>query len=178
MGNRVLKYIFSVLVALVLFATVLLWVLRAAGVESFQWFEYEYIAYVLCGGLGVASFLYMLLKRNRLFGWLAVIIFIPALVVAFVYGRIEIWIPFMILMIAGLILTFAIFGIKKWDVGDNQKAGYKTYAQRKAEEEAKEKKQQESLEKSRERAKQAAVSKAAAEAAAKAEQEFEQKHKK
>lgn len=177
MKNRI-KYIFGVLIALIVFIAVLLWVLSASKVKGFDWFKpYPHMIYIICAGLGLASLLYMFVRKNRLFGYLAIILFIPAVVVAFVEGTIEIWIPFLVLMVAGLLLIFAVFGIRKWDAGDNQKLGYKTYAQRKAEKEAEEKKELENLEKSKQKAKQAAMSKAAAEAAAKAEL-FDEKNKK
>ena len=41
------------------------------------------------------------------------------------------------MLCAGIVLGVLVTGGKKWDEGDNQKVGYKTYRERKAEEEKK-----------------------------------------
>lgn len=174
---KYVKYLVSVFVAAVIFAGVLLWVLSMT-MDNFEWFKTYYLVYIFAGGLGIASFIYMLPLKNRMFGYIGAVLFIPVIIVAFIKGDIALGVPFIVLMFAGLFLIFKIFGIRKWDAGENQKLGYKTYAQRKAEEEAKEKKELESQEKQRQKAKNAAMSRAAAEAAARAEMEFEEKNKK
>lgn len=175
---RYLKYFLRVFAALAIFIAILFWVLSLTVKNGFEWFETYYMAYIIFGGLGAASIIYMFPSKNRLFGYIGTIFLIPVIIIAFVYGDIAIGVPFIVLFVAGLFLVFALFGIKKWDAGDNQKLGYKTYAQRKAEQEEKEKKELDLIQKTRQKEKNAAVTKAMAEAAKKAEEEFDAKNKK
>jgi len=176
--KKMVKYLLGVVLAAAAVFAVLLWVLSMTVEGTFDWFKPYYMVYIICGVFGIVSLVYMIFARKRMWGYLGVLLFVPVIIVGFVKNDLPMAIPFIVLLVAGLFLTFALLGIKKWDAGDNQKAGYKTYAQRKAEEQEKLEKEQKAMEKNKQREKDLAVQKAMAEAAQKAEAEFEAKNKK
>ena len=139
------KFLFGLIVCLLIVAIAVLWLLSALGVEEMKWFTLGWAATIAAGVLGVAF------VGRGLFGKTAgplkkLWIFIGAafLVVAVITLACEIAMPSKIVMpviaivlAVALLLGFIAVGGKKWDAGDNQKVGYKNYYQRKAEEERK-----------------------------------------
>lgn len=139
------KFLFGLIVCLLIVAIAVLWLLSALGVEEMKWFTLGWAATIAAGVLGVAF------VGRGLFGKTAgplkkLWIFFGAafLVVAVITLACEIGMPSKIVMpviaivlAVALLLGFIAVGGKKWDAGDNQKVGYKNYYQRKAEEERK-----------------------------------------
>lgn len=139
------KFLFGLIVCLLIVAIAVLWLLSALGVEEMKWFTLGWAATIAAGVLGVAF------VGRGLFGKTAgplkkLWIFFGAafLVVAIITLACEIAMPSKIVMpiiaivlAVALLLGFIAVGGKKWDAGDNQKVGYKNYYQRKAEEERK-----------------------------------------
>ncbi len=139
------KFLFGLIVCLLIVAIAVLWLLSALGVEEMKWFTLGWAATIAAGVLGVAF------VGRGLFGKTAgplkkLWIFFGAafLVVAVITLACEIAMPSKIVMpiiaivlAVALLLGFIAVGGKKWDAGDNQKVGYKNYYQRKAEEERK-----------------------------------------
>ena len=139
------KFLFGLIVCLLIVAIAVLWLLSALGVEEMKWFTLGWAATIAAGVLGVAF------VGRGLFGKTAgplkkLWIFFGAafLVVAVITLACEIAMPSKIVMpiiaivlAVALLLGFIAVGGKNWDAGDNQKVGYKNYYQRKAEEERK-----------------------------------------
>ena len=138
------KFLFGFVVCLLIVVIAVLWLLSAVGVAGMEWFTLGWAATIAAGVLGLAFI------GRGLFGKFAgplkkLWIFFGAgfLVVAVITLACEIALPGEIVMpiiavvlAVALLVGFVAVGGKKWDTGDNQKAGYKTYRQRKAEEEA------------------------------------------
>ena len=138
------KFLFGFVVCLLIVVIAVLWLLSAVGVAGMEWFTLGWAATIAAGVLGLAFI------GRGLFGKSAgplkkLWIFFGAgfLVVAVITLSCEIALPGEIVMpiiavvlAVALLVGFVAVGGKKWDTGDNQKAGYKTYRQRKAEEEA------------------------------------------
>ena len=139
------KFLFGLIVCLLIVAIAVLWLLSALGVEEMKWFTLGWAATIAAGVLGVAF------VGRGLFGKTAgplkkLWIFFGAafLVVAVITLACEIAMPSKIVMpviaivlAVALLLGFIAVGGKKWDAGVNQKVGYKNYYQGKAEEERK-----------------------------------------
>lgn len=134
-----INYLLVVGAAAIIFVGVLLWVLKLTMEDDFTWYEAHYTLYIVLGGPGLVCFAAMAVNKIRLWGYIGLVSFVAAIVVAACFGDLkwEVVVPFGVLILAGLILYFVVFGLPKWDKGDNQKAGYKTYAERKAEAAAK-----------------------------------------
>ncbi|HIX09579.1 MAG TPA: hypothetical protein H9683_05280 [Firmicutes bacterium] len=138
------KFLFGLIVSLMIVVIAVLWLLSALDVAGMEWFSLGWAATIAAAILGVAFI------GRGLFGKTAgplkkLWIFFGAvfLVVAVITLACEIAMPGEIVMpiiavvlAVALLIGFIAVGGKKWDTGDNQKAGYKNYYERKAEEEA------------------------------------------
>ena len=137
------KFLFGLIVCVMIVAVAVLWLLSALGIEAMQWFTLGWAVTIAAGVLGIGF------VGRGVFGKSAVpvkklwIFFGAAfLVVAVITLACEIAMPSEIVMpiiavvlSVALLIGFLAVGGKKWDTGDNQKAGYKSYRERKAEEE-------------------------------------------
>ncbi len=138
------KFLFGFVVCLLIVVIAVLWLLSAVGVAGMEWFTLGWAATIAAGVLGLAFIGRGLfgksagpLKKLWIFfgaGFLVVAVITLACEIA-LPGEIVMPIIAVVLAVA-LLVGFVAVGGKKWDTGDNQKAGYKTYRQRKAEEEA------------------------------------------
>ena len=133
--KRKINYLLTVAGAAIVFVGVLLWVLKLTTGNSIEWFQGQYTLYIVFGGPGIVCFAAMAVNRIRLWGYIGLMAIVAAFIVAICFGDLNVWVgvAFGVLILAGLILYFIIFRLDKWDKGDNQKQGYKTYAERKAE---------------------------------------------
>ena len=127
-----------------------LWLLSVLMEEQFGWFNLSWAVVVLAGVNGVALLLSAVftkgvvpLKKMYLFASAALLI-VAGVSIAFAIALPKnlIWPIIAVILAVMLVLGVLVTGGKKWDEGDNQKAGYKNYRQRKAKEE-KENKQDE-----------------------------------
>ena len=130
------------LVSLAWLAAAVLWLLSVIVPEKFGFFNLNWAVVVVCGVNGVALLLRGLfhkktdvLKKSDVF-WGTAFLVIAAVGVIFALKlpKSYIWpIVAVIVAAAGVISVFSTKG-RKWDEGDNQKAGYKDYRARKEEE--------------------------------------------
>lgn len=126
-----------------------LWLLSVILPEKFGFFNLNWSIVIICGVNGAALLLRGLfakktgaLKKSDVF-WGAFFLVIAAISVIFALKlpKSYVWpVIAVIVAAAGVLSVFATKG-KKWDEGDNQKAGYKDYRARKKEEERNEEKE-------------------------------------
>ncbi|MDR1697981.1 MAG: hypothetical protein LBR37_03670 [Erysipelotrichaceae bacterium] len=131
---------------LILLVVLIFVILNLAGVAAFSWFTPVLAIAVLASGFGLVlvctafSKQYLLTTRKirafiggalLLLGILYIIMFFTPLVD---YDWAKIFWPVLgVVLVLVLMICLFVSGGKKWDAGDNQKAGYKNYHQRKAE---------------------------------------------
>lgn len=123
-------------------AAAVLWLLSVILPEKFGFFNLNWSVVIICGVNGAVLLLRGLfakktgvLKKSDVF-WGAAFLIIAAISVIFALKlpKSYIWpVIAVIVAAAGVLSVFATKG-KKWDDGDNQKAGYKDYRARKKEE--------------------------------------------
>ena len=140
------QFFFKVMLALAVVVAAVLWILQISGVIG--WFSTSIAIAIVSGAAGLALILkglfektnaLTLKKLNIYFG--AGFLIITMLMIVNIFAlKNELIVP-IIALIAAVALLLGIFatGGKSEDTGDNQKAGYKNYYQRKAEEEKKNK---------------------------------------
>ena len=138
------KFLLRMIIPTVLLAVAVisLLMLIPATAEYFTWFSWAWAATGVAGAFGLRYLLAGLLgdsnpiirKANIWFGALFLVITLFCLTWAIAVPKD--WIaPLIAIIITGALFLGVLFtGGRKWDAGDNQKAGYKTYRQRKEEE--------------------------------------------
>ncbi len=135
--------VYKVLGALVILAAAVLWILSLTVPETFGFFSLAWAGVVLCGGLGLLMLIQGCLQKNvstikKLKIWFGIALLICAVLCLISELAIpgNLIIPIIAVMVAfGLLITILATGGAKWDEGDNHKAGYKNYFERKKEEE-------------------------------------------
>ena len=135
--------VYKVLGALVILAAAILWILSLTVPETFGFFSLAWAGVVLCGGLGLLMLVQGCLQQNvstikKLKIWFGIALLICAVLCLISELAIpgNLIIPIIAVMVAfGLLITILATGGAKWDEGDNHKAGYKNYFERKKEEE-------------------------------------------
>lgn len=141
------RFLFGLIVCLLIVAVAVLWLLSALKVEGMEWFTLGWAVTIAAGILGVAFILRGLFGKTAgplkkmwiFFGSLFLVVAVITLACEIAMPA-EIIAPIIAVVLAvGLLIGFVAVGGKKWDEGDNQKVGYKNYYQRKAEEEARKK---------------------------------------
>lgn len=141
--------IYKLLGGLVVLAAAVLWILSLTVPETFGFFSLAWAGVLLCGGIGLIFLLNGIFQQNistikKLKIWFGVGLLVGALLclVSAIAIPDSLVIPIIAVIVAiGFIITILATGGKKWDEGDNHKAGYKNYFERKKEEEKKEDKQ-------------------------------------
>ncbi len=135
--------VYKVLGALVILAAAVLWILSLTVPETFGFFSLAWAGVVLCGGLGLLMLIQGCLQKNvstikKLKIWFGIALLICAVLCLISELAIpgNLIIPIIAVIVAfGLLITILATGGAKWDEGDNHKAGYKNYFERKKEEE-------------------------------------------
>ena len=141
--------IYKLLGGLVVLAAAVLWILSLTVPETFGFFSLAWAGVLLCGGIGLIFLLNGIFQQNistikKLKIWFGVGLLVSALLclVSAIAIPDSLVIPIIAVIVAiGFIITILATGGKKWDEGDNHKAGYKNYFERKKEEEKKQDKQ-------------------------------------
>lgn len=133
----------KLLVALAFLAAAVFFFLSVLEVEPFTEFSASWAGVIFAGVSGLALLFSAIgtknstqLKKMKLF-FSAALLVVALVCLIFALALPENWILPLILILVGVMLVLGVLitGGKKWDTGDNQKAGYKNYYQRKAEEE-------------------------------------------
>ena len=135
--------IYKLLGGLVVLAAAVLWILSLTVPETFGFFSLAWAGVLLCGGIGLIFLLNGIFQQNistikKLKVWFGVGLLVGALLclVSAIAIPDSLVIPIIAVIVAvGFIITILATGGKKWDEGDNHKAGYKNYFERKKEEE-------------------------------------------
>lgn len=143
------NFLFYVLLCLAFVAAAVLWLLKVLLPDTFGFFSFSWAVVILAGVGGVGFLLKGLFEKNVgllkklqvFFGAGLILLAVVSLIFALALPKNIIW-P-VVAVIASMALLLSIFAVggKKWDQGDNKKAGYKDYYARKKEEE-KQKQQQ------------------------------------
>ena len=141
--------IYKLLGGLIVLAAAVLWILSLTVPETFGFFSLAWAGVLLCGGIGLIFLLNGIFQQNistikKLKIWFGVGLLVGALLclVSAIAIPDSLVIPIIAVIVAvGFIITILATGGKKWDEGDNHKAGYKNYFERKKEEEKKQDKQ-------------------------------------
>ncbi len=135
------KFLFGLVICLMIVAVAVLWLLSALGVAEMQWFTLGWAVTIATAILGIAFILRGVIGRTAVPLKRLWIFFGAAfLVVAVITLACEIAMPakivapiIAVVLAVALLIGFLAAGGKKWDTGDNQKVGYKSYRERKAE---------------------------------------------
>ena len=136
------KVFFKVGVALIFVAAAVVWLLSVLMPEKFGDINLSWVIAVACGLLGLMFILRAFFDKTltyvkKFYVLVGVVLFIAAvlaLVGTFIEAKLVLPIIAIIITVSALISILAVGG-KKWDPADNEKVGYKTYRERKAEEE-------------------------------------------
>ncbi len=137
------KFLFGFVLGLAAVLAATLWLLSVLMPDEFGWFSLSWAIALMTGVFGVAFILRGIFSKNAIplkkfniyFGAGFLIVAFLCLINELAINN-KIVLPVIALVIAAaLLLGFVAVGGKKWDGGDNEKAGYKNYYQRKAEEE-------------------------------------------
>ena len=127
------NFIYKILGALVVLAAAVFWILSLTMPETFGAFSLAWAGVLLCGGIVTT------VKKLKIwFGVALIVCAILCLVSALTIPE-NLVIPIIAVVVAvGFMITILATAGKKWDEGDNHKAGYKNYHERKKEEEKQE----------------------------------------
>lgn len=137
------NFLFKLLIGLIILAGPVLWLLSLIIPDTFGWFNLSYAVALVSGGVGLLLLLKGVFKKDNVIFkkaniWLGMGLLVVTLFsIASAIALPDNWIAPIICIMAALAIVLGIIGTggKKWDTADNQKAGYKSYHQRKAEEE-------------------------------------------
>ena len=139
------KHFFTkLLIALAWLAAAVLWLLSVIKPDTFGFFNINWAIVVICGTAGIA-FLFRglgarktgILKKSDIFlGALLLIIAAVSVIFALSLPKSYIWPIIAVIIALAAVISGVAVGGKKWDEGDNHRAGYKDYRTRKKEEEA------------------------------------------
>ena len=137
---------YKLLGALIVLVAAVLWILSLTVPETFGFFSLAWAGVSICGGLGLIMLLQGSLQKNvttikKLKIWFGVALIICAFLclVSAIAIPDSLVLPIIAIVVAvGLVIAIIATGGARWDEGDNHKAGYKNYHQRKAEEEKQE----------------------------------------
>ncbi len=136
--------------ALAWLAAAVLWLLSVIKPDKFGFFNLNWAIVIVCGTGGVALLLRGLfarkvgtLKKSDVFlGAALLVIALVSVIFALSLPKSYIWPIIAVVVAAAGVVSVLSVGGKKWDEGDNHKAGYKDYRTRKAEEEAQKKEEE------------------------------------
>lgn len=134
---------YKLLGAVFVLVAVVLWILSLTVPETFGFFSLAWAGVIICGGLGLIMIMQGCFQKNantikKLKIWFGIILVVCGILCLVSELAIpdNLVIPIIALVVAvGLIITIIASRGAKWDEGDNHKAGYKNYFERKAEEE-------------------------------------------
>lgn len=138
------NFVFRLVLGLVAVVAAVLWLLSVVMEETFGWFSLGWAVVIIAGACGIAFVFRGLLgktvalplkKLNIYFGAGFILMAIIALIGELAMDNKLILPIIAVVVTCALLLGYVAVGGKKWDGGDNQKAGYKNYYERKAEEE-------------------------------------------
>ena len=137
------KLFVRLLVALSFLIAAVLFLLSVLDVEPFTDFSASWAGVIFAGISGLALLFSAIGTKNSVqlkklqIALSAALLAVAALCLIFALALPEnLILPIILVVLAAmLVLGVLITGGKKWDEGDNHKAGYKNYSQRKAEEE-------------------------------------------
>ncbi len=136
------KFLFGLIVCLMIVAVAVLWLLSALGIPEMQWFTLGWAVTIATGVLGLAFLGRGVFGKSAVpvkklwmfFGAAFLVVTVIALAGELAMPS-KIVVPIIAVVLAvAILIGFLAVGGKKWDTGDNQKAGYKTYRERKEEE--------------------------------------------
>ena len=143
------KILVRLLVALSFLVAAVFFFLSVLEVEPFTEFSASWAGVIFAGVSGIALLFNAIGTKNSVtlkklnVALSAVLLAVALVCLVSALALPQNWILPLILILVGVMLVLGILitGGKKWDEGDNHKAGYKNYYQRKAEEEKAKKKE-------------------------------------
>lgn len=138
--------IFKIIIGLVILAAAVVWLLSVLLPEQFKNVK---LSWVLAAAFAVIALVFLfkgllvkgltfVKKLNIIVGGIFIVAAVLALVDQFIAAKLVLPIIAVVVALCGLLCVIAVGG-KSYDTADNEKVGYKTYRERKAEEEAAEK---------------------------------------
>ena len=144
------KILVRLLVALSFLVAAVFFFLSVLEVEPFTEFSASWAGVIFAGVSGIALLFNAIGTKNSVtlkklnVALSAVLLAVALVCLVSALALPQNWILPLILILVGVMLVLGILitGGKKWDEGDNHKAGYKNYYQRKAEEEKAKKKEE------------------------------------
>ena len=144
------KLFVRLLVALSFLAAAVFFFLSVLEIEPFTEFSASWAGVIFAGVSGIALLFNAIGTKNSVtlkklnVALSAVLLAVALVCLVSALALPQNWILPLILILVGVMLVLGILitGGKKWDEGDNHKAGYKNYYQRKEEEEKAKKKEE------------------------------------
>lgn len=141
------NFLYKAIAALVLVFAAVLYILSVAVPDTFGFFNLSWAGMVLCTGWGAILLIQGIFKKNvplikkfKIVGGSALLIVAVVCAVTAVLLPKELVMPIVAIILAvAVMLGVLATGGKGWDEGDNQKAGYQNYFERKKEEEKQQK---------------------------------------
>ncbi|MGN0805444.1 MAG: hypothetical protein ACI4MC_00275 [Candidatus Coproplasma sp.] len=135
--------IFKVLVGVLFIAVSILWLLSAVLPDTFGGLNLAWLIAIFAFGMGVLFIGRGILTKNlisirKFYVFLGVLFLVAGVcaLIGTVIQSVAVLLPVIALVLsAGLLISTLFVQGKKWDAGDNQEPGYKTYRERKAEQE-------------------------------------------
>ena len=135
------NFIFKLCGYIIILLAPIFWLLKVLMPAQFGWYNLSFAVGFMAAGIGLLIILNaifsskntVLKKLNIFIGGGLGIVAVVCFVSAFAFPK-NIIAPIICIILAGcLLLGLVVTGGKKWDEGDNNKVGYKTYHQRTSE---------------------------------------------
>ncbi len=138
------RFVFGLTIGGIAIVAAVLWLFSAILPEQMGGFNFGWAVFVFCIGAGIAFLVrgfviekeITLRKLSVYFGAALIIVALAVMVGELALSGNIIFPIIAVVLAVAFLLGFIALGGKKWDAGDNQQPGYKTYRERKAEEEA------------------------------------------
>ncbi len=137
-------FLFKFVIGLAAVSAAVLWLLSVLVPDNFGWFSGDWAVVIVAGVTGLAFLIRGFADKSAVALKKLYVYFGVALLGVAVFGVIgalaitadDVILPIIAIVITvALLLGFVAVGGKKWDGGDNEKAGYKNYYERKKEQE-------------------------------------------
>ncbi|MBE5738728.1 MAG: hypothetical protein E7354_03280 [Clostridiales bacterium] len=137
------NFLFKLLCGLIILAAPVLWLLSMVMPETFGWFNASYAVAMVSCGIGLLLLIRGVFKKGNVIYkksniWLGLgLILVTVFSIASAIAIPDNWIaPIVCIVVClGFVLGIVATGGKSWNIGDNEKVGYKNYYERKAEQE-------------------------------------------
>jgi hypothetical protein len=137
------SFVYKLIIGIVAVCSAVLWLIGTIAGEVLGWFTLGWAIALFSGITGLVFIVRAFLDKTNVqlkrfyvyFGCALIGVCVFAIIGELFVVQDKLVMPIIAVVVTvALLLGFVAIGGKKWDEGDNQKEGYKTYRERKAEE--------------------------------------------